>query len=142
MENSINQSFSEVYDIITHFDGNLYSKISPNFIEMVKQNKDDSYIANINYSININEQNLLKETRVILSLIYRDYICSKEKRQELIYKDNIELKTHEEEMRKKYNVDYVFKSRKKVEEPQQMEMVEYKESILMKIIKRIFHKNQ
>jgi hypothetical protein len=39
---------------------------------------DKQYKLNIDYNININEQNLLSDTRIILSLIYRDYLLNEE----------------------------------------------------------------
>lgn len=41
MENTLNQSFSEVYDIIEHFEPGLLRKIPQNFIEMLKDNRDE-----------------------------------------------------------------------------------------------------
>ena len=72
--NNINQAFSEVYDIVNHIEKDLYNKIPKNFIAMLEKNKDEKYVPQIDYSKSINEQKLLKDTRVILSLIYRDYI--------------------------------------------------------------------
>lgn len=40
MVDSINQAFSEVYDIINHMEKELYSKIPKGFLEMVKGNRD------------------------------------------------------------------------------------------------------
>lgn len=135
MEGTINQSFTETYDIVMHLEKSLYNKIPNSFIQMLKDNKDDNYKVNIDYSKNINEQVLLKDTRVILSLIYRDYICSKEKRQELIEKDKIELKEYEERLNEKYDIENIFENRKKAQE--QTQMVEYKETFFKKLINKI-----
>ena len=137
MEVTISQSFSEAYDIVMHLEKSLYNKIPNSFIHMLKDNKDDNYKVNIDYSKSINEQVILKDTRVILSLIYRDYICSKEKRQELIEKDKIELKDYEENLVKKYDIENILEKRKKVHEQEQTQMVEYKETIFKRIINRI-----
>lgn len=104
--NTINQSFTEVYNIITHMDKKLYDKIPKSFIEMLENCKDYDYEVNIDYSKSINEQELLHETRAILSLIYRDYICTPEKRKELVEEDNEELKKEEEILQGKYNIDF------------------------------------
>ena len=77
-KNNINQAFSEVYDIVNHIEKDLYNKIPKKFIAMLEKNKDEKYVPQIDYSKSINEQKLLKDTRVILSLIYKDYICTKE----------------------------------------------------------------
>lgn len=135
---SINQAFSEVYDIINHLDTKLYKKIPISFIEMIKQNKDDTYHPQIDYSISINRQELLKDTRTILSLIYRDYICSDEKREELRYNDIIEFRKYQEENAIGFNYDDIFKKRKE-ETPTNLnnEVVVYKENIFKKIIRFI-----
>ena len=137
MEGIINQSFTEIYDIVMHLEKSLYNKIPNSFIQMLKDNKDDNYKVNIDYSKSINEQDLLKDTRVILSLIYRDYICSKEKRQELIEKDKIELKEYEEILNEKYDIENIFENRKKAQAQEQTQMVEYKETFFKKLINKI-----
>ena len=111
MENTMNQSYSEVYDIIKHLDKNLYNKIPAQFIEILKENMDINYNVEIDYNKSINEQKLLKDTKIILSIIYRDYLCSEEKKKELIEKDKADLVRYEKELREKYNPDKIFKNR-------------------------------
>ena len=71
---------------------------------------------NIDYTKTINDQELLHETRVILSLIYRDYICTAEKRNSLIKSDKEDLERIENELREKYNPDNLFKKKKDTED--------------------------
>ena len=142
MVNTINQSFSEVYDIILHLEKELYNKIPQKFIQMIEQNRDADYEFNIDYSKNINEQKLLPDTRVILSLIYRDYLCSPEERQKLIKKDELVLKQYEKNLQEKYNTENLFKNKNtsNIKENtgfKPVSMVKYKESIIKKIINRI-----
>ena len=151
MVNTIFQSYSEVYDIIEHMDKKLYNKIPGQFIEMIKKDMDINYKVDIDYNKNINDQKLLKDTRVILSIIYRDYICSKEKREELIEKEKLDLIKYENELKEEYNPDNIFKNRiqeKNIERSKEQEnitaMVEYKENIFSKLIefiKNVFYKN-
>ena len=105
-ENTTIQALSEVYSIINHLDKNLYKKIPNNFIKMIENNRDLKYDVNIDYTKNINEQNLLQETRVILSLIYRDYLCTKEEREKIILEDQKELEENEQILREKYKIDF------------------------------------
>lgn len=132
-------SFSEAYDIILHMDKNLVKKIPENFIRFVEQNKSDDYITNIDYSKSINQQELQKGTRVILSIIYREYLLSSEKKKELMKKDEEELKRIEQELKEKYNPDNLFKKKEKIEETAEyVELIEYKEeSFLVKLIKKL-----
>lgn len=104
-------SFSEVYEIILHMDKELVKKIPEKFINFIKQNKKDNYITNIDYTKSINEQELQRGTRVVLSIIYRDYLCDDAKKKELMQNDNIELKKIEDELREKYNIDNLFKKK-------------------------------
>ena len=112
-ENTTIQAFSEVYSIINHLDNNLYKKISDNFIKMIENNRDLKYDVDIDYTKNINEQNLLHETRVILSLIYRDYLCTKEEREKIILKDKKELEQNEQMLREKYKIDFDKRNKEK-----------------------------
>ena len=131
-------SFSEAYDIILHMDKELVKKIPENFIKFVEQNKAEDYKTNIDYNKSINQQELQKGTRVILSIIYRDYLCSSEKKKELMKNDEDELKRIEQELREKYNPDNLFKKKEKIEETTEcVEIIEYKEeNFLIKLIKK------
>jgi len=40
MENTINKSFSEIYEIILNMEDELYNKIPEKFIEMIEDNRD------------------------------------------------------------------------------------------------------
>lgn len=135
-------SFSEAYDIILHMDKELVKKIPEKFIKFVEQNKAKDYKTNIDYSKSINQQELQKGTRVILSIIYRDYLCSSEKKKELMQNDEEELKRIEQELREKYNPDNLFKMKNNnsyFEEKQEncLQIIEYKENFFVRIIKKI-----
>lgn len=52
------------------------------------------------------EWDLLHETRVILSLIYRDYLSTEEQRQRLLRQDDEELKEQEIILQEKYAIDF------------------------------------
>lgn len=110
MSNSINQAFTEVYDIIIHMEDELIKKIPQDFLNIIKSNRDLSWDLNIDYNESINTQEILHETRIILSLIYRDYICTSEERTQLLKKEKIEIQREEEILSKKYEID--FKTRK------------------------------
>ncbi len=108
MNNTINQSFSEVYDIILHSEESIYNRIPINFMKMLEEARDRDYKVSIDYSKSINEQNLLHETRVIMSIIYRDFLCSKEEKQRLIMQEKQQYITEQKELKEKYNVDNIF----------------------------------
>ena len=88
MADTISKSFSEVYDIINHLEEKKKKKIPKSFIKIIEEQMDKTYKVNIDYSKNINEQVLFRETKVILSLIYRDYIVEKDERKKLLDQEN------------------------------------------------------
>ena len=142
MANITNQVFSEVYDIIYHMEEEIFNKIPKGFIKMIEQNRDKNFVVNIDYSKSINSQEMQRGTRVVLSLIYRDYICSKEEREEIITNDEKELKRIEEELKEKYNLDNIFKNKRDIDEEQQKEnenteMIVYKENIIQRLFRKI-----
>lgn len=142
MLNITEQVFSEVYDIIYNMKIDNY--IPKEFVELINNNRDKQYKVNIDYSKSINDQELQRGTRVILSLIYRDFLCNKEERQFLVNKDKEDIKKYEEALREKYNTDNLFKKKdiaveETIENTESKEMMEYKkENFLKKFLKRIF----
>lgn len=74
-------------------------------------------------------------------MIYRDYICTAEKRNALIQADKKELERIENELREKYNPDNLFKKKEETENtsiPKENAIIEVKkESIFRKIINKI-----
>lgn len=135
-------SFSEVYDIILHMDKDLIEKIPKKFIKFIEQNKKNDYITNIDYTKSINEQELQTGTRIILSIIYRDYLCSDEKKKYLMQNDEEELKRIKKELHEKYNPDNLFKKRDYIGEQkyEEIRMIEYKEkNFIQKIISKIIN---
>jgi len=108
MDNTLQQSFAEVYDIIMHFGNTLYNKIPKSFIDFIEQNRDKEYRININYLKDINDQDLLQDTRAILSLIYRDYLCEKDQKYRLQKQDNLLLEKRNKTIVEEYNPKSIF----------------------------------
>ena len=111
MSNIINHAFDEVYDVTMHLGLELRNKISSKFLDVIEKNRDTSYKVNIDYSKNLEEQELLQDTKTILGLIYRDFLCDEEKRAKLIAQDKKTFIEYQEELRKKYNPDNLFGKR-------------------------------
>ena len=119
------------------------SKIPKSFREFITNNKAEEYVFEIDNNKSLLEQNLRKETKILLSLIYRSYFCNEETRIKLEANDSEYLKNLEKEKSKTYNYDKLFKKSKvetsKIvdEKTKSKEMINYKPSIILKIINRI-----
>ena len=108
MKEDIYKAFSEIDTILEYSNEEIKNKISNNFKQLIKNNKDINYKLVLDEKKSLNEQKLLIETREILALIYRDYLCSEDERKELIRVNNQKL----EEINKKYDIQNIFEQRK------------------------------
>ena len=108
MKEDIYKAFSEIDTILEYSNEEIKNKIPNNFKQLIKNNKDINYKLVLDEKKPLNEQKLLIETREILALIYRDYLCSEDERKELIRVNNQKL----EEINKKYDIKNIFEQRK------------------------------
>ena len=86
------QAFAEVYRVLRHCDKSIVELIPNSFMMFLRENMDKAWRGDLDFTKNLNSMNLLAETRAILSLVYRDFLCSDEERKELIEKDREEAK--------------------------------------------------
>lgn len=75
------QSLKEVNTILNFMGKEYINKLPNKLVSFIKENMDNSYISNINVNIPINEQPIKNDTKILLSLLYRNYWCSEEKRE-------------------------------------------------------------
>ena len=146
MEETTKQAFSEVYDIIEHMEEKIKEKIPKRFINFIKENMDLNYKIKVDYSESLGNQNLLHETKVLLSLIYRDYICDEKNKERLMQLDDEEIKRQEGILREKYKIDFdkikeqretkVYNSKEEKMEEKSLVMIK-EEKWYKKIIKKI-----
>lgn len=141
MKEEYKEAFSEVDQIFYLMPSGLLNKIPSKFKELIRKNKSNTYKPNIQEPF---ENCKLKyETHVILALIYRDFLCSKEEREELIKRDTDKLLEFEKELREKYDPDNLFKNRKNTSQTieenisEETAIIEYKEK---NFIQKLFDK--
>ena len=129
------KAFKELSEIIKFFPKNEYRKIPKSFIDFIEENMDNSYEYIVAHVDDFQNQEMLEETKILLSIVYRDFISSSEEQKQIIKKEKNELLQEEKRIREKYNPDNLFKN--KVEKVETVEnsvaMVEYKESFFTKI---------
>lgn len=131
------QAFSDVSIIIKMMPNDMRQRIKPDFIKFVEENKDKDYVSNINENIPLEEQTINEKTKILLALIYREYLCSESTREELLKKEKIQIEEKEKEKRKKYEIKFKMEM-KKHESKEEKDLILYKkESIIKKIFKKI-----
>lgn len=125
------RSLTELNSILNYMNVEYIKKIPTKFIDFIKKNMDKDYIPNIDKNVPINQQELKKDTKILLSLIYRNYWCDNETKAELFNQDLIDKKNFEQEMLEKYNPDNIFKNKQLQKEETVVEthteLIEYKE---------------
>lgn len=149
MENvEYSNSLYQINEILKYMAPNLKARIPKKFISYFENNKSQEYSWAIDKSLPLEKQDLLPTTKELLTVLYKDFICDDVERVKLEKTlSNNELK-YQEELRKKYNPDNIFKDRQKATEyvetqTKSIEIAPYKESFFSKIIskiKLIFHK--
>lgn len=137
MDKEYMEALVDISEIFNHLDIDLLNKIPKKFKDFVESYKSKEYKSNIDFSTNINKQELKKETRAILSLIYRSYILDENKRLEL-EKYDLELqKIEEDEKREKYDIYNIWERKKKIN-LENNQMIEVKKmNFFQKILKNI-----
>lgn len=129
------RALKELSEIIKFFPRNEYTKIPKTFINFIEENKDDNYKYIIEHIDDFQNQAMLDETRVLLSIVYRDFIASNKEKKQITDIEKNELLEEEKRIKEKYNPDNIFKKRDtKIETVENsVAMIECKESIFKKI---------
>ncbi len=141
--------YSEVYSILNLLGESYIKKLPVSLFNMIKEEKRQDYNPKYDSKINLEQQNMKRETLSMIALFHLNYWCnSDEEKNELktLFKTNEEK--HQAEIKEKYNPDNLFKKRSTQQEEyvvtNEVAMVEYKEPFLKRIfnkIKRMFHIN-
>ena len=112
MESNYTQALSEVWEILKYSEKSIIEKIPQEFMEFIIENKDTDYKCNIDFESENWEETVKPEAQSIIAFIYRDYICSSEKRKILIAEEIQEEMQSEEKIRQDYKYDDIFKNKK------------------------------
>ena len=130
------RAYTEVLEIISYFPREEYLKIPKERIQFYKSNMDPNYSFKINPLIDLSCQNISCEANAIIITLFRDYFANEE--QKIKIKERLQLNQNkkEEEKRKIYNPEDLFKQRKQIEE--NIKLTEYKENLFARLKKYIF----
>ncbi len=135
-------AYSEIYAIINLMEDQFIDKVPKKIKDFFEEERDKEYYPIIDVNIELDEQNLQRETIVLLAILKLNYWCdSEEEKQEILksFSDNENLKIKEQqELYEKYNPDNIFKKKEQntvVEDKEvvnSLSMVEYKKTNFIK----------
>lgn len=130
-------AFKEIYEILKNTDEELVAKIPKKFLSFIEENMNNEYECNIQSDVDIDKQNLLKETEAILALIYINYWATEEEKQEFALKDQTEKEAKEKAYDER--IQRIFEERKVVSKKTENKelIVKPKENFIKRIINKI-----
>lgn len=140
----LNQRYAEasveVLDILSNMNLEDISKIPKSFLKFLNKNASKDYICNLDYSKELKNMGLKQETKELLAVIYKLYLCPEEKKESL---QNILVENeqkYQRELMEKYNPDNMFqKDNNEIidKSDDNIQIVKYKESFIQKFLCKI-----
>ena len=130
------QAYSEVDEFLGLISNEHRNKIPKKLREFFREEKDTNYIKGINPNVPIKNQKLKEETLGNIALLNLQYWCEDEnekKRLKEVYAKN--EKRYQEYLQVQFNPNEIFKKKEHIKES--VSIVEYKESIIKKLINKI-----
>lgn len=138
------EMYSEVYSLLDMLGEDYISRLPKSLFNMIKEEKLDSYNPKYTSDMDLSKQNIKKDTFAMISLLHLKYWCDSDKEKEHLLKlFQYNEEKHQEELRKRYNPDDIFKkhtSKMTSEENNinnQANIQAYKEPFFKKIINKI-----
>ena len=126
----------------------LSSKIPKYLIEKFEKDAEKDYNYNVTEFEDFDKQPMLKETKAILAVIFRDYWATEEQREIIRSNEKFDIRKNEEAKRNEYNPDDIFAKRREKDNIEEKSdnnnslVIVEETSILKKIlnkIKKFFH---
>lgn len=107
------KAYAEIDVIIENILTDFITLIPQQFINFIKDNKQKDHILELDKLKPLHEQSMMDETKAILTIIYRDFLCSQEEKDEinaiLLENDN----KYNSKLEVKYEFDNIFNNNKK-----------------------------
>lgn len=139
--------FVETQEIFKYLDKKIYDKI-PEKIKKIINEYEGNYKFKYDISKELNEQDILQETKDLVVGIYYKYVADEESKKKIINNiveyEEIQLQ-REKELSEKYSVDNIFKgsdieerSRNNLNDNESQLQIVKKDSLFKTIINKIF----
>ncbi|MBP3502142.1 MAG: hypothetical protein J6K42_01490 [Clostridia bacterium] len=150
MDNMI--AYAEIDEILNLLEDKYREKVPEKVRTFFKEEKMFDYKPTIDVNTPLIQQNLKRETIVLLAILNINYWCENEEEKQFFLNELAKNEDEKKKLEEKYNPDNLFKNKNnndvstdKIVEPQNISMVEYrKQGIFKRIldkITRFFKKN-
>ena len=129
-------AYKEIYTILQDLNEEEYNKIPSEVVSAIKENMNEEYEYELDEELELKNQSMLPETKAILFNLFRDYLAMPRQKEKIIKMQNEERQKSELKKQQQYNAN-VFQNKTKENINQSKELIEYKESIFIKLINKI-----
>ena len=134
-------AYSEVYEVLNLMEDEDKERVPQEVRDFFEEQRMKEYKPNIRTDIPLTEQNLKRETVVLLTILVINYWCDSEEEKQSFIDELEKNEKIKKELQEKYNPDNLFKNRKKtkedvvMEQVENVEMIQYKENLFTKLKK-------
>ena len=134
-------AYSEIFEILSLMEEEDKEKVPQEVRDFFEEQRMKEYKPNIRTDIPLTEQNLRRETVVLLTILVINYWCDSEEEKQSFINELEKNEKVKKELQEKYNPDNLFKNRKKtkedvvMEQVENVEMIQYKENLFTKLKK-------
>ena len=139
----LREAITEVLEILKNTDNTYMEKLPEKFKKFLNDNKSTSYIPEIDFSKELKDLKIRKETKELLGIMYLNYWSNDEEKKEYVKLLSENEKKYQEELTEKYNPDNLFKKTAKQDDineqvvTNEVAIIKYEESLLKKIWNKI-----
>lgn len=136
------QTFSEIYCLLKYFPESYIDKLPKELLGLIEQNSNPEYYIEVDTTKPLEEQDISENTKNTLVVFKYNYWSDEIEKKDIIEQLNRNENKYQEEIRKKYDSDNIFKPKEIETEKSSVALVEYKKSIFTRIknwLKQIFN---
>ena len=109
MKTSTAKAYVEVLELLKHIPKEQYELIPNEKINLFQEFKDNNYKWKYDESKELMKQDIMPETKALITILYEDYWATEKQRIVLMNMEREAYQRIEEEKRKLYNPNNIFK---------------------------------
>lgn len=140
MENML--AYAEIDEILNLLEDDYRERVPKKVRDFFKEEKMKDYHPEIDIEKPLIEQNLKRETMVLLAILNLNYWCENEEEKQSFLDELDKNEEEKKELEEKYNPDNLFKKKQDESTENNLQIIEYKKpnfiQILLTKIKKIF----
>ena len=137
----VNKRLVEVNEVLLHLPEKEMAKIPEEVILNIWNKMDKEYKYKLLKDVDFEKQIMMRETKVLLAIIYRDFWATEYECDRINKKVNYDVQKYEENKKQEYNSEDIFKRKQqRVQENVNLPIVLEKRNFFVKLIDYIKNK--